>query len=168
MTVVRDADGRVVYVSPQVEQMLGIPAARYASMTVEELLHPDDLARIEAERRRLRAGEIDGWQMELRIRDGRGGYRTVVDHRVRLGEKLTRGVAIDITELLEAERRARAAVAELHSDTVQVLCAAAIQIELARRDHLEDHRLAAVQEMLRGVLRRTRRLMGELTPATPG
>jgi PAS domain S-box-containing protein len=134
ITVVRDGDDRVVYVSPQVEQMLGIPPARYATMSVEELLHPDDLVRIEAERRRLRAGEIDCWQMELRIRDGRGGYRTVVDHHVRVGETHTRGVAIDITELREAERRARA------------------------RGRAGD---------VRAVLRRTRRLMGELSPATP-
>lgn len=68
-----DAEGRVQWVSPAIQRILGwIPEERYA--TTLELIHPDDMPNVVAAQQRLMAGE-QAASTRLRMRRVDGEYR---------------------------------------------------------------------------------------------
>ena len=108
-----DATGELVYMSPQVETLLGYaPVEWMASSDLWlERIHPDDRERVE---RSNRSVESDQWVEDYRTtaKDG----RTVWIHNdaVRIRDEDGRGrfwlgVVVDMTERMEAEERLRAA-----------------------------------------------------------
>ena len=179
-----DADGTQTYVSPQIEQALGYTPDEWLEIVNGphgwDLIHPDDRERVQADHLALRAGRVDAYEAEFRIRARDGDYRTCLQHHARIveadGRPTTQSVAVDITELRDAERRSHDALAqlvtsgeqeqariaaELHDDTVQVMTAVLMQLGLLSRS---DPSLKPFEELLREALERTRRLMFELYP----
>ena len=69
--VVCDADGRLSYVSPAFDRILGISPDQFGSRPAGELLHPDDLARLRAAANDL-TDVVEGWRNEIRIQDADG------------------------------------------------------------------------------------------------
>jgi PAS domain S-box-containing protein len=119
-------DGRWLYVSPQIERLLGYTARQWmADQTLwESRLHPEDrdqiLRRDEAARRHGVGADDEAWEYRMIHRDGRVVW--IRDHG-RLHENpsgglpLWRGVMIDVTaqregeqDLVEAHERYRALV----------------------------------------------------------
>jgi diguanylate cyclase (GGDEF)-like protein/PAS domain S-box-containing protein len=97
--VVCDADGRLSYVSPAFDRILGISPDQFGSRPAGELLHPDDLARL-----RAAAGEltevVEGWRNEIRLQDTDGVWHwfeaTVTDH---LADPNVRGIVANLHDI---------------------------------------------------------------------
>jgi diguanylate cyclase (GGDEF)-like protein/PAS domain S-box-containing protein len=70
--VVSDREGRLTYVSPAFDRILGTSANRFRTRSAAEMMHPDDLAGM-----RARSGEITshGMHAELRLRHADGTWR---------------------------------------------------------------------------------------------
>ena len=114
------ADGRVEYVSPQVEEQFGLDAPDFIALMNSpgwiEGIHPDDRERVAAfyggERQVDRSTEI-----EMRVRGAGDQYRNILLRRAKLdvrdGDPHFHSVIIDITDLRAAEARSRAALAAL-------------------------------------------------------
>lgn len=178
------AEGVVEYVSPQVEQQLGLTPAEFMVVANSpdwlDVIHPDDRERVSgfyaAERR---AGD-PAEEFEARVRASDDSYRTVLVRRAKLddpeGGAYFHSVMIDITDVRAAEARSRQALGalvraseeeqarlavELHDDTVQVLTAVLLQLHRVQRDNPVVSEAAT---MLEGAIERTRRLMFELRP----
>jgi PAS domain S-box-containing protein len=100
----------ILYVSPQVESILGIPALTSRREGWEELIHPDDRERVLAEDARTDAAG-EPWAKEYRMITADG--RTIWVHdQARLVEnepgdqrRVWLGVMAEITERKEAEER---------------------------------------------------------------
>ncbi|MDO8188962.1 EAL domain-containing protein [Conexibacter sp. JD483] len=121
-----DELGTFLYVSPQIEQLLGFPADDWVGPTTlwEDQIHPDDFARVQAETR-YAYREQKSFDCEYRMvhRDGRvvwvWEHDTVIrdEHGV---PRLTQGIITDVTAtriaeaaLAESEERGRAVIAAL-------------------------------------------------------
>jgi diguanylate cyclase (GGDEF)-like protein/PAS domain S-box-containing protein len=109
--IVADLKGRLTYVSPAFNRVLGYSGDAFLTRPATELMHPDDLARM-----RARSTEFTGSRglgTELRLRDANDSWRwfdaTVTNH---LGNPRVRGIVSnlhDITERKQAEEELREA-----------------------------------------------------------
>ncbi len=111
--VVADASGRLTYVSPAFDRILGTSASRFRTRSAAEMMHPDDLANMQA-----RAGEIQrsgshGMRVEVRLQHADGTWRwfevKVTNH---LENPKVRGIVgnlHDITDRKQAEEALREA-----------------------------------------------------------
>ncbi len=108
-----EEDGSAIYVSPQLESVLGYPAEAWLEHSDfwAKHLHPDDLNRVWAEYERARdAGESMSQQYRMIAADGRTVW---IDERAVLlrdedGSPMAyQGVLFDITQLKETEERLR-------------------------------------------------------------
>jgi PAS domain S-box-containing protein len=113
VTYVQQSDGEITYCSPQVREMLGYAPDEWSSTTWSEILHPDDVERVEAEDERTnRTG--DPFRMEYRAiaKDGRLVWIRDEAHLLRGPEGQIRywqGVQFDVTAEKEAEQALREA-----------------------------------------------------------
>ncbi len=111
---------RTAYVSPQIEQLFGLPPEAWlADHTLwDSLVHPDDLARVLDDERTIRETGAS-IEFEYRIVRPDGSIRWVLDmmHVVRdaSGPPFEQGFVIDITPRKRAEQAERDAVAALRS-----------------------------------------------------
>ena len=171
--------GEIAYASPQLEVITGRSAEEWRASGVgayRAMVHPDD--RTEGFERAIAAGETFSNTYRLRAADGRERWVTSVDHVVRNLAPLRQALVFDVTELHEAEQRSKEAVerlvrageeeqariaGELHDDAVQVMTALLYQVRMLGGD---EARSGQMEEMLTGLIERTRRLMFELRPAT--
>ena len=122
------AAGVITYVSPVIEQVLGLRPADVVGRHFSELVHPEDLPELGESFRRTLAAELHPSEYRLRGRDG--GYRWVrsssqpiVDGGRTVG---LRGALIDITERREAEaalRRYAHRVEAMHEIDLAILAA---------------------------------------------
>ena len=70
-------EGLIEWVAPNVADMLGWKADELIGTHVLDLVHPDDLARVRAERERLYAEDVSVDGLPCRLRASAGGYRHV-------------------------------------------------------------------------------------------
>jgi PAS domain S-box-containing protein len=184
VTWLADADGRTLFLSPTVEQVLGVSVEAFIGSGPDGRfgrVHPDDAAAVRAQYGALvRHGEV--FDVEYRIQHGDGRWIWVHDRAVstdeRAGAVSVTGVFTDITDRRQAEtiralllrrvvnvqeaERARLA-RELHDETAQLLAALLIGLHRIRRPRtLEDaarhaERLHAVAERALAEVRRTSR-----------
>lgn len=112
VTLVVGAEGRFRYASPSAEQVLGYDPAELTGMRGEqELTHPDDLARVAAQRRRLREpGARERFDVRMRQADGAWHWfeATVAN---RFDDPDIDGVVINLRDIA-AERAAEQALLE--------------------------------------------------------
>jgi len=159
-TIAPEAPNQVIYISPQIEVLLGEPAADWIgnSDIWKRLVHPDDADRVAAECERTnQTGEPFSAEYRMRTRDGQ--VRWVRDEAVLVhgGDgrpPFWQGILTDITatrltaarlaQALDHEQEAAqqlAAALDREHDTAQQL-AAALERERAAAEHLR-----AVDEM---------------------
>jgi PAS domain S-box-containing protein len=116
-----DPNSMVAYVSPQIEQILGYSADRWAARPGHwaEVIHPDDLPEVlEESSRTARSGEPYSQDYRMFASDGRIVWFHDESHLVRDddGEPLLwQGVMVDITERKEAEEQLRRAQDQLQA-----------------------------------------------------
>jgi PAS domain S-box-containing protein len=108
LVAVSDLDGRLRYVSPSVERILGYSPDEMLRIETAEITHPDDLATIADAYARHAAepGAVNRSLLRLRHRDG--GWRMLESISRRLSpDRVEDGIVVnarDITERVEAER----------------------------------------------------------------
>ncbi len=187
-------EGRWHYVSPQIEPLLGFGVEEWLADPGLWLrrVHPDDRPRVLADERLAAAGGALSSEYRLLARDGREVWVRDEAEVVRDGAGrpvLLRGLMYDVTvmrqvqeqlreseatvrrlldRLVRAQEEERARVAQdIHDDSIQIMTAAALRIEAARR-RLGPGEEARVLERLEGTvneaIRRLRRLLFELRP----
>ncbi len=185
-TYLTTADGQMVYVSPQIERLLGISSEEYLQLNepgqrLSKLYHPDEVDGVAHMLGALYAGEVDAVDLPTRLITAEGGTREVQMIARALRDQAgvvthTQGVIVDLTDLRRAERRNREVMSalvnaaeaeqarisvELHDDTVQVMAALLMQVRLLMRTNPS---LGKAEAMIAGALERTRQLMFELRP----
>ena len=112
-----DDGGRVTFVSPQIEALLGYPPERATDDRTWwwATVHPDDVERVQAANRLAFATSVDFDQVyRMRTTDGRWVWvrdkaRPVYDDDGRIG--YWQGFMVDVSEQMEAEGRLRQAEA---------------------------------------------------------
>lgn len=111
-----DEGDRTIYVSPQIERILGVTPQRWMDEPDlwQEMIHPDDRERVEREFQEYLQGGDDMSDYRLVREDGRVVWirdraRTVMGPD---GRRFEQGVFTDITEQKDAEEKAREAEAK--------------------------------------------------------
>jgi diguanylate cyclase (GGDEF)-like protein/PAS domain S-box-containing protein len=110
--------GEWLYVSPQVEKILGYTAEEFKadSGLWARLLHPDDRARALANETEIYLGDRTGRPVEYRLRTRGGGVVWMLDEAVleadEAGVPLWHGVLYDITERKQAEQELQRALSQ--------------------------------------------------------
>ncbi len=127
ITAILDAKGRVTYMSPSVERVLGYPPDHYLGRRPMREVHPDDRRRIaEAFGTAFGTDDVVGLPVALRYarRDGGWAWIETVAHRIENdeGEPVLVANSRDVTERLEAERALGASEVRFRQtlDTIQL------------------------------------------------
>jgi len=110
VTYVADLEGRLTYISPQIEAWTGLPARLWTDDPTHwhRMLHPDDRDRVVAA-----DGSGEALDIEYRMR-GRDGWLWIWEVEVRIpGQDSSQGVCLDITALREVREALEAAQAQL-------------------------------------------------------
>ncbi|MBN2207263.1 MAG: PAS domain S-box protein [Candidatus Aminicenantes bacterium] len=105
-----DAEGRISYVSPPIESVLGYRTDQIIGQRFDRFIHPDDLPGLTESFRRTLAGDLHPYEYRLVARDGRvihvqSSSRTIQDGGRTIG---LLGVLTDISERKKAEEELRA------------------------------------------------------------
>ncbi len=111
-----DLDGKVTYVSPGVEKVLGFSADEFVGTYFQDHFRPEDL--IVAEQvfaRNLQGEEIRGQELRILNKNGEPVDIEVNATKMQSGDKIvgSQGIARDITERKKAEALLRASEAKL-------------------------------------------------------
>jgi diguanylate cyclase (GGDEF)-like protein len=111
VTYVCDADNRITYISPQIEDWTGVPARRWTEELTfwHEMLHPDD-------RDRVVAADFGDGTLDIEYRmKGRGDtWIWIWELEVKVpGQPGSQGICLDITQLREARHELEEAQARL-------------------------------------------------------
>jgi two-component system, cell cycle sensor histidine kinase and response regulator CckA len=114
-----DATGRILYTSPPVTQMLGYDPAELAGRSAFELLHPDDLPRVQSLFAGLLERPAEPVTTVVRYRHKQGAWRDIEGVGVnRLGDPVVRAIVVnyrDLTARYAVETEARRTVSLLQS-----------------------------------------------------
>ncbi len=111
--IVVDLEGRLRYVSPAFERLIGVRPEPDTEHVFASLIHPDDLAQVRADVATMLETPGGTVRAELRMRDSTGGWRhfeTLITNR--LDDPDVQGIVgnlHDISDLLEAHERFRSA-----------------------------------------------------------
>ncbi|MBI3650767.1 MAG: PAS domain S-box protein [Acidobacteria bacterium] len=113
LTAVLDAEGRILYVSPSIQKILGYQAKEWLSRSSFEFIHADDLAialaALQSGLRHTNSGE----PLEIRVRHKNGNWRVVEANAANLLDNdAVQGIVInarDITERKHSEALLHAA-----------------------------------------------------------
>ena len=104
---VLDADGRVTYVSPSIERVVGYDETTMFTMPVFEIVHPDDLERAADILLVLNEGVQIAEPIEMRVRHASGEYRWIeAIANNQLDNPVVKGIVVnvrDVTERKQAE-----------------------------------------------------------------
>ena len=74
MITLIDAQDKVVYVSPSIERIFGLPSSAYIGKPVTDWVHPDDLQRVVETGKRAITNKAPSVRMEYRSRHANGAY----------------------------------------------------------------------------------------------
>ena len=123
--VVVNAEGSIKYASPGMERVLGYRAAERIGHSSFELVHPDDLAGVEAAYQRILGGETRQARVEFRMRHRDGSWRII--EAMASGVFESGGEKIGIVNLRDVSDRRRSEQRALESmeDAVTAIATAA-------------------------------------------
>jgi diguanylate cyclase (GGDEF)-like protein/PAS domain S-box-containing protein len=112
--VVVDGRGTARYVSPSFERVLGISPRQLDTRMAADLMHPDDLPRMQREAQGMTADEFEGWRSELRLQHADGSWlwfeATITN---RLEDPNVRGVVANLHDI-SARKQAEEALRHAH------------------------------------------------------
>lgn len=125
-----DEEASTIYISPQIEQILGFPPEQWRSdpdLWFKQI-HPDDLERVRAANRR-HVHELEPFAEEYRIRDRRGALLWVRDEAVVVSDergrpRFSQGFLMDVTErrrVEESVRRQNEYLSALHDTALDLM-----------------------------------------------
>lgn len=77
LTTLTDADGKITFVSPQCENVLGYPPDKFIGITLPDIIHPDDRARCQKAWDDVYQNKIGIHEFEYRVVDAQGELRWV-------------------------------------------------------------------------------------------
>ncbi|MFH2114441.1 MAG: PAS domain S-box protein [Spirochaetota bacterium] len=77
LTVLTDKDGRLTFVSPQCEAVLGYPAEKFAGKVIQDIIHPEDLPRCLLEWQKVHDLGQESRELEYRVFDAEGRIRWI-------------------------------------------------------------------------------------------
>lgn len=124
LACIMDFEGRLLFVNQAWEEILGYPVAELHGRLVKELIHPDDLPRVEEAAYQLVASGGRAVRYESRWRCRDGAYRHLEWSVVAvLEEQRTYGFARDVTPRREAE-----ALIKQHEEALRALSTPLIPI----------------------------------------
>ena len=162
-----DMQGKITYLNPAVEALIGLPPEELVGKSFALFIHPEDLGRTQKNMQSIISGQTHG-HAEYRLMRASGEMRwiRVTSQPIREGNRITgvQGVLNDITERkqMEQQRQEAIAVAErerlarrLHDDVTQTLFSASVIAEstpriMAQNPGLAARNLEQLSTMLRG------------------
>jgi PAS domain S-box-containing protein len=105
-----DAEGRITYVSPPIESIVGYPLSQIVGQHFGRFIHPDDLDGLTDSFKRTLAGDLHPYEYRLVAKDGRIINVQSSSRVIREGGRPAGllGVLADITERKRAEDELRA------------------------------------------------------------
>jgi two-component system, LuxR family, sensor kinase FixL len=117
---IRDLQGKVIFRSPSVKNILGFEPEEMDEHSVFEFIHPDDLEILQESFRKLESGEINHFYAEYRHKHKDGSWRVMegIAKRVDDDESQLHGIIVnsrDITKRKQDEERLRLFVDKLRS-----------------------------------------------------
>jgi diguanylate cyclase (GGDEF)-like protein/PAS domain S-box-containing protein len=151
-----DITGKVTYVSPSIERLLGFGVQEFLGLPAKSLMHPDDLAMAGAILRDISSGAVDKGMSTYRLRNKADEYRYFevrwsVQKDLRGAPVSIHTTARDVTERLQAERQLALQAAQLRDlslrDELTKLYNRRGFMEVAGQAHaqaLRDKRMAAL------------------------
>lgn len=112
---------RLLYMSPQIQDILGYPAARFRANALDwlDLVHPDDHLMVEESVRRISEGQP--WDLDYRMisEDGRVVWMHLEGRTVERDDEgrphRLQGIMMDVTERKEKEERVTEEASQLRS-----------------------------------------------------
>lgn len=145
---VTNADGGLEFANRAFRDMAGLPLSQLTGEAWVQLMHPDDRARIGAQRTAVRATrQLNSWEARFRVDEQWRWYRTA--SRARFDEagefQGYVGLAMDVTDARVAEERQRLLINELNHRVKNTL--ATIQ-SLARQTLRSNVTMAEARERL--------------------
>jgi diguanylate cyclase (GGDEF)-like protein/PAS domain S-box-containing protein len=111
VSYVCDADNRITYISPQIEEWTGLPARLWVEDPTHwhTMLHPDDRERVVTAD--FGEGTLD---IEYRMRGRDGAWLWIWEHEVKVpGQAGSQGICVDISALRETQNALESARAQL-------------------------------------------------------
>jgi len=112
--VVSDTLGRLTYVSPAFDRILGSSAAEFRFRSAAEMMHPDDLTDMRGRSGEIRGSARQGMATEIRLRHADGSWRwfeaKVSNH---LENPKVRGIVGNLHDITE-RKRAEEALRDAH------------------------------------------------------
>jgi diguanylate cyclase (GGDEF)-like protein/PAS domain S-box-containing protein len=151
-----DLTGKVSYVSPSVERLLGFGVQEFLELPAKSLMHPDDVAAAGSILRDISAGTVDKGIATYRLRNKAGEYRYFEARWSVQKDSLGAAVSIhttarDVTERRQAEQQLALQAAQLRDlslrDELTKLYNRRGFMEVAGQAHaqaLRDKRMAAL------------------------
>jgi len=111
VVTIAGADGTIVYTSPSMERVLGYGPDELVGTQTRDLMHPDDVARVEAEVTEQFLSDGEEAPIEYRVRHRDGSWRVVEGVIANLLDEPGIGGIVatnrDITQRIEAEAALR-------------------------------------------------------------
>ena len=152
LIVILEPHGRIHYISPSVENVLGFDSAEVAGRMIFDFIHREDLPRANEIFAALVAEAGGSVSASFRIIDKAGNWRNLEGTgRNLIAEPSIRGIVInahDITENLKAERALREAREQLEQRVGERTAELALRNEELKLESLE--RMRAVQALRAG------------------
>jgi diguanylate cyclase (GGDEF)-like protein/PAS domain S-box-containing protein len=157
LVLLHDPDGRLVYVSPSVEALLGYTVVRAAALELRSVVHPDDVELVESHAWRFRAGAARSAVVNCRLCRNDGEYRWFEFKVVAVNDEAGRvrhfqAAGRDVTARRELEQRLAEQAEELRQLSLRDGLTGLynrrgfleLSLQLVRVAERQKHRLAAL------------------------
>src|SRR5581483_4780955 len=167
-------DGTILLANPALAKMAGFDSVGGLLAEVPNVLalYRDPARRAELIREILEQGRVDGFEIEMRRRDGSEIWVSVNATAVRdsTGQVVgLEGTATDVTDRRMLERERATIANDIHDDPVQAMTAVGLRLHALRRT-IEDPKLAEsfdhLERSVADAIRRLRQLIFDLHPSS--